>query len=127
MNQKFSGFCRHSPWVFAAAMLFVSGCGPLTLAGMPFVGQAEALTVMTTDKTLADHVISLSSGKNCSTVRREKGLHYCEEDEPDAKPAVFCYKTLANVTCYDRPDPHAGGYQKVGDNEHNLVKKSPSR
>lgn len=99
----------------------LGGCGPLAMSGVPFLGQADALTVVGTDKTIVDHFVSISSGKNCSTVRREQGLHYCEEDEPEIKPRVYCYNTLGRVTCYDRSDPHANGVQKVGDNSHNLV------
>ena len=100
--------------------LAMSG-GPLAMSGVPFLGQADALTVVGTDKTIVDHFVSISSGKNCSTVRREQGLHYCEEDEPEIKARVYCYNTLGRVTCYDRPDPHTNGVQKVGDNSHNLV------
>ena len=99
----------------------LGGCGPMAMSGVPFLGQADALTVVSTDKTIVDHFVSISSGKNCSTIRREQGLHYCEEDEPEVKPRIYCYKTLGRVTCYDRPDPHANGVQKVGDNSHNLL------
>lgn len=93
----------------------------MAMSGVPFLGQADALTVIGTDKTIVDHVVSINSGKNCSTVRREQGLHYCEEDEPAVNPHVYCYNTLGRVTCYDRPDPHANGAHKLGDNSHNLV------
>ena len=99
----------------------LGGCGPMAMSGVPLLGQADALTVVGTDKTIVDHFVSISSGKNCSTVRREQGLHYCEEDELEAKPRIFCYNTLGRVTCYDRPDPHANGAQRVGNNSHNLV------
>ena len=50
------------------------------------------------------------------------GLTYCEEDEIVPAPEVYCYQTLGKVTCYDKPDPHKGRHQRVGDNDHNLVK-----
>ena len=102
-------------------VIALGGCGPMAMSGMPFLGQADALTVVGTDKTIVDHFVSISSGKNCSTVRREQGLHYCEEDELEVKPRIYCYNTLGRVTCYDRPDPYANGSQKIGDNSHNLV------
>ena len=105
--------------LFCAVAL--GGCGPMAMSGVPFLGQAEALTVVGTDRTIVDHVVSISSGKNCSTVRREQGLHYCEEDELEVKPEIYCYNTLGRVTCYDRPDPYANGSQKIGNNSHNLV------
>jgi len=42
-----------------------------------------------TEKTIEDHVISLSSGKNCSSVRKEKGLTYCVEDEAQVKDVIL--------------------------------------
>ncbi|NQU61555.1 MAG: hypothetical protein HQ512_10540 [Rhodospirillales bacterium] len=98
-------------------MGFLAGC-----SAIPGVAQIQGLTVVGTDKTIEDHLISYSSGKNCSTIRKERGLSYCEEDEPMIKPPIYCYKTLARVTCYDRPDPHRGGQRKLGDNEHNMPK-----
>ena len=114
---------------FAVLSLLVAlaGCA-IGAAGIPGVAEIDAVTVISTDKTISDHIISLTSGKNCSTVRLEKGMHYCEEDEPTVEPAVYCYKTLASVTCYDRPDPYKEGYRKIGNNDHNLVKrKTPMR
>lgn len=109
-------------------LLAVCGCtGPLAGSGIPGLGQADALTVVGTDKTIVDHVVSFSSGKNCSYIRTERGLHYCEEDEPVVNPEVYCYNTLGSVTCYTRPDPHHGRHQKLGENDHNLVKRTPQR
>jgi len=103
-------------------LVAVAGCG-IGAAGIPGVAEVESVTVIATDKTITDHIISLTSGKNCSSVRKEKGLHYCEEDEPFVEPSVFCYKTLARVTCYDRSDPYKEGYRKIGNNDHNMVKR----
>lgn len=91
----------------------------LVLGGCTDFGIFESASVMTTDKTVLDNAISLLSGKDCSTVRREAGRTYCVEDEPNPTPAIHCYKTLGEVTCYDRPDPYGGGQQKVGVNDHN--------
>ena len=92
------------------------------LVGCGYGAGVEGGVVIATDKTLSDHIISLSSGKDCSTVRREKGLSYCKEDEVFIQQNIFCYETLGSVTCYERPDPHKGRHQKLGDNSHNLIK-----
>jgi len=99
----------------------------LALGGCSLATPASIGTVVGTDKTIVDHVVSWSSGKNCSQVRREQGLHYCEEDEPSANPEVYCYKTLGSVTCYAKPNPHDPRSRKIGDNEHNMVKQRPQR
>lgn len=93
------------------AAVFLSGCG---LAVM------EAGSTMVSDKTASDHVISLASGKDCSWVRKEKGLTYCKEDAlPNPKPEMYCYRNLGNVTCYEDPLPY-GRYQPIDSNEHNI-------
>ena len=89
---------------------------------VPGVAQAQGAFVIGTDKTIEDHVISMTSGKNCSTIRSERGLTHCVEDEPRVNPNIYCYKTLGKVTCYDRPDPHKGRHQRVDRNDHNMPK-----
>ena len=122
--------------IFLISTMFVacSPLGPLATvphqsglfsSAVPGVAQIEALTLMGTEKTIADHVISLSSGKNCSAVNLEKGQYYCAEDEPIINQDIYCYNTIGRVTCYRKRDPYKGGYQKIGRNEHNIVKPPP--
>ena len=99
-----------------ACLAFLGGC-----SAIPGYAQVEGLFVVGTDKTMEDHVVSLVSGKNCSLIRTEKDQTYCEEDEPVIKQNIFCYRTLATVTCYDRPDPNPGR-RRVDLNDHNLAK-----
>ncbi len=102
------------------AVLAVSAIGLVQACGaVPPLSMLEGAFVVGGDKTFTDQVISYSSGKNCSIIRKERGLTYCEEDQVTVKPNVYCYKTLAEVTCYDRPDPR---YQKLGVNEQNKPK-----
>jgi hypothetical protein len=102
----------------AIACLFVASCSAATPYAM-----VDGATVITTEKTMADHVISLASGKDCSLVRLEQGTTYCEEDEVVPHPNLFCYRELAGVTCYDRPDLRRGESGRVGENDHNYIKK----
>lgn len=101
--------------IFAAliAGISVSACDPGTLTAF------EGVSLMGTDKTVVDHVISIGSGKDCSTVRREKGLTYCVEDTPVAQQNLYCYRDLGGVTCYDKPAPNRSTQQRVDRNEHN--------
>lgn len=92
-------------------------------SAVPGVAQVEAASVLGTDKTFTDNLISHFSGKNCSILRANQGLTYCEEDEVLPKPEVYCYKTIGRVTCYDRPDPYQSRVPKVGENDHNYVKR----
>ena len=131
INFRFVHAHRWLHFLQIGVVLFaVSACGPLVATPGAFnliSGQAEILSIMGTEKTISDHIISLSSGKNCSTVRRERGLHYCEEDQPDIKPQVYCYNTLGRVTCYDRPDPFLNKSNALGNNDHNFVDLNAGR
>ncbi|MGY9002301.1 MAG: hypothetical protein ACKVG9_00660 [Rhodospirillales bacterium] len=88
---------------------------------VPPLALSDWATVGLTEKTIEDHVVSVVSGKNCSTIRTNQGRTYCEEDEKNPEPKVHCYRTIGEVTCYDKPDPHANGHQKVDEAEYNLL------
>lgn len=104
-----------------SALAFLGGC-----SFIPGLAQVEAASTMATSKPLTDHVISVTSGKNCSSVRREKGMTYCEEDELKPAPTNrHCYRTLGSVTCYDRPDPYEGRYSQVEETPAPAVKPAP--
>ncbi len=83
----------------------------------------DGAVVIGSDKTMIDHVISMASGKDCSLVRKERGMTYCKEDEVVPRPEVYCYRELAKVTCYDKPDTRQRDRPQVGDNDHNYIKK----
>lgn len=84
----------------------------------------DGAMVVGTQKTMADHAISLASGKDCSLVRIDRGLTYCKEDEPAApRPNLYCYRELAGVTCYSQPDPARNAKTQLGNNDQNYVKK----
>lgn len=109
------------PALALAACVALGACAPTVATGVPGLAQVDVLTVVGTDKSLVDHVMSYSSGKDCSYVYVEKGNRYCKEDEPVIKPQVYCYNTLGSATCYERPDPFANGHRENGNNEHNMV------
>lgn len=91
-------------WPAAALTATALLLGACAAAGPPLMG-VEAVSIVNTQKTLGDHFLSLTSGQDCSTLRAQKGGHYCVEryeNEPVAEP-LYCYRTLAAVTCYDRP------------------------
>jgi hypothetical protein len=95
---------------FVLMFPLLAGCAPGIVPG---AAQLEGVSTLATEKPLSDHVISIFSGKNCSSIRREKGLTYCEEDElQSAAPKVYCYRSIGGVTCYDRPDPFEGQIYK---------------
>ena len=100
---------------FVSGLMLLGGCTSGNLVHM------DIFSVVATDKTLVDHAVSLGSGKNCSSVRVEQGMRYCEEDELKIKPAVHCYKTLGRVSCYEQKDPYKTNRPEIGNNDHNLT------
>ena len=78
------------------------------------VAAAGAGSVVVTDKTPIDHIYSLVTGKDCSLVRKEKGLTYCIEDEKAPPMPVHCYSTLGVANCYTQPDPYPGKKRRLG-------------
>ncbi|MCK4939397.1 MAG: hypothetical protein KAR80_03820 [Rhodospirillaceae bacterium] len=100
--------------------LWLSGCEFYQVLPKPIVSTVanifpiDAALVMTTDKTIEDHVVSGASGKDCSTVRREQGRTYCVEDEANPAPKVTCYSSIGDVTCYSKPDENIPKEKVVG-------------
>ncbi|MBT4933692.1 MAG: hypothetical protein HOL66_08400 [Rhodospirillaceae bacterium] len=103
--------------LFAAFILF--SLGACTSLFSP-ISAVEGVSAVSTGKTFSDHIVSYASGKDCSTVRTNNGRTYCQENEPNPKPKVWCYRTIGKPVCYDRPDPYQGNQRKMGDNDHNL-------
>lgn len=96
-------------WLMVAvAATALSGCELALLEGG---------SMMATQKTFSDHVVSLTSNKDCSTYRKNTTGTYCKEDEVHPTPKVHCYRTLGEVTCYEDPDP--SGRPEVGRNDQN--------
>ena len=70
------------------------------------VAALDIVSVINTQKTIDDHIVSCITGKDCSDVRASKGDPYCIDEPvpvPMVRRATYCYKSLASVTCYDRP------------------------
>ena len=107
------GISKLSAVFVLAAMLALQACSPVGIA------QVEAISLMASDKTFVDHLVSYSSGKDCSLVNTEQGREYCVEDEKKIQQNIFCYRNLGGVTCYDRADPYHNGAARVDQNEHN--------
>ena len=99
-----------------AVLVALAGCTAVAAApgAVPTLAGIEGLTVIVTDKTITDHYVSFTTGKNCSTVRKNLGLTYCVEDEVGVQDEVFCYRTLGRVNCFAVPAPHGESQPTVG-------------
>lgn len=99
--------------------LLAAACGyDMTTGQYPMTSgllQAEVVSLVATGKTATDHVMSLSTGKDCSTIRAKDEGQYCvSRNLPIQRPDVYCYRTLGQVSCYREPDPYHDGAQAVG-------------
>ena len=94
----------------------LSACSTVstTSNNLPQLIGIQGAAVVGTGKTVTDHIVSFATGKDCSTIRKNTGRHYCEEDEVAVPDKVFCYTTLGDVTCYERPAPYGETKRKVG-------------
>lgn len=108
---------QRSFWAKTACGLFgtfmLAGCG----VGEPIALGATATTsFVLEDKLPTDYIAEAITGKDCSYVRRlEDGGPLCRSQDYGQiieKP-VYCYKSLGNVTCYERPNPYGDGAQPV--------------
>ncbi|MBT3991638.1 MAG: hypothetical protein HN884_00740 [Rhodospirillaceae bacterium] len=106
-------FVRVSLVVFFS--IIVGACSAVTSAPtmMPELLGVDGVTVATTGKTISDHIVSYTSGKNCSTVRRSTGQNFCEEDDLSPPEEIYCYNSLGNVNCFATPQPYGQGNSTI--------------
>jgi len=96
----------------AAAVLAValSAC---TGAGSAYLLGAEVASVINTEKSLTDHALSAYMKEDCAIANVFSGEDICKAPPPKSAVAaaapVYCYRNIAGISCYDRPDPYTNG------------------
>lgn len=98
-----------------AGILLLSGCAWVSPDGLnpgmsaPNEGVAlvnlEVLSVINTKKTLADHVATWITGRDCSTIRAQREGAWCVDwpGPPPPRQQVYCYSSIARPSCYAQP------------------------
>jgi hypothetical protein len=79
-----------------------------TMKAVTLFGIVDVVSLANTHKTIDDHLVSLISGKDCSTIKAAQGYPYCVDipvPGPVTVQTTYCYKSIASVSCYDRPLP----------------------
>ena len=67
---------------------------------------SEVYGYSATKKTNVDSLISAVAGEDCSIRNLGLGRQYCMSPaQPSAEPATYCYRTIAEVTCYREARP----------------------
>jgi hypothetical protein len=77
---------------------------------------ASVVSVVQTGKTISDHAMSAATGMDCSIVNTLSGTSWCQppvNDAPDPAAALSCYRSIAEVTCYTRDNPHETASQRT--------------
>lgn len=97
--------------LLASLALTLAACSPAVVGG---VVAADVVTLNTTRKTLADHVVSSATGQNCSTISMQETGVYCPQELVVDRSGVHCYRTLGDVECYAIPDPYRNHNQQLG-------------
>ena len=90
-----------APLLFACLVLpgLLGGC----VAAEAVVG-VEAPSDMVLGRGIADIGVSAVTGRDCSTVRLDKGLPYCAPRGTLPAAAPFCTKTIGTITCWKDPE-----------------------
>jgi len=89
------------------ALLAIAACTPENIALM--VG-TSAVSMIETDKTVPDHIMSQVMNKDCAASRLIKDGKMCLDDDGTTTVAesapTYCYHTLGEITCYATPNPY---------------------
>ena len=104
-------------FVICASLLGLSACGGDV--GLAMLAASTA-TFIHTDKTVIDHAVGLSTDRDCSVLYLARDQDYCKPQVPIEpgqvaymSQALYCYRTLGGVSCYDRPDYTASSQTRI--------------
>ena len=104
-------------FVICASLLGLSACGGDV--GLAMLAASTA-TFIHTDKTVMDHAVGLSTDRDCSILYLARDQDYCKPQVPIEagqvaymSQALYCYRTLGGVSCYDRPDYTASSQTRI--------------
>ncbi len=103
--------------VLCAGLLGLSACGgDIGLAMLA----ASTASFIHTDKTTVDLAVSYSTDRDCSILYLANDENYCKPAVPIEpgqvaymSQALYCYRTLGGVNCYDRPDYTASSQTRI--------------
>ncbi len=77
---------------------------------------ASVVSVVQTGKTISDHAMSAATGMDCRIGHTLSGASWCQPSVSDAQDPgaeLACYRSIAEVTCYTRDNPHETASQRT--------------
>lgn len=102
-----------------AGLLFVLFAGLTAACGSAttfYVGSAVLANFVYTDKLPTDYLAEMASGEECSFLKAQKdGGPFCREsfERVVYEKPIYCYRTLAQIACYDKRDPYGPNSTQV--------------
>ncbi len=104
-------------FVICGALLGLTACG--ADIGLVLLATSTA-SFIHTDKTVVDHAVGFSTDRDCSILYAANDQSYCKPSVPIEpaqvaymSQALYCYRTLGGVSCYDRPDYTASSQTRI--------------
>jgi hypothetical protein len=97
---------RRAGLVFVLCAGLVAACGSATTF---YVGSAMLANFVYTDKMPTDYLAELASGQECNFLKSQKdGGPLCRDsfERIVYEAPIYCYRTLGEITCYDKRDPY---------------------
>jgi hypothetical protein len=107
--------------IFLAVFLPLAGCGMSDnlIAGVAVGANVGSVAVI--QRTPADALFSLLTGRDCSVVRLDQGKRYCRADEPKPDVPPYCTRSLGSVNCWLDPENVPGHPRGVADGPASLT------
>ena len=95
-------------------LMSLAGCaGWATPVGA--LAAVEVASVVVFGRGVVDIGVSAISGRDCSIVRLDRGLTYCEARDLPANSGPFCTRSLGVVDCWSNPAALPGSPREVAD------------
>ncbi len=100
--------------ILLALLIGLTGCAHwATPVGA--LAAVEVASVVVFGRGVVDIGVSAISGRDCSIVRLDRGLTYCEALETGPAPVPFCTRSLGVVDCWSDPAALPGLHREVAD------------
>src|SRR5690242_13694503 len=102
-------------------LLLLTACGGTPEQILTGVAALNIGSIVVIQRSPADALVSVVSGKDCSVVRLDQGKSYCRETEPPPETPPFCTRSLGVADCWRDPASLPDHPSQLGDGPHQLT------
>src|ERR1700760_1633478 len=107
--------------IILAFAALLGGCGISDNLGAAIGSGTMIASVAVIQRSPADAIYSLVTGRDCSVVRLDQGKTYCRPVEPEPSAQPFCTRSLGSVDCWADPATVPGHPRGVADGPQTLT------